>query len=96
MWEQGRTERRWRGRHRHEAIPNREDEGDATTWDGVGAGVGVWVTRKFRIRVIQVIEMSGSENRYPKLQQVSGSGSDILELSKLLCKLYKNIYTLLN
>jgi hypothetical protein len=59
---------------------------------------------KISSRVIRVFKISGFENRYPKLQRVlqypkirvpeiSGSGSRIPEL---LCRLHKNIYTLLN
>jgi hypothetical protein len=62
---------------------------------------------KFSGRVIRVFKISGFENRYPKLQRVfqypkirvsgiSGSGSGIPELPKLLCWLHKNTYTLLN
>jgi hypothetical protein len=58
-------------------------------------------------RVIRVFKIPGFENRYPKLQRVlqypkirvpeiSGSGSGILELPELLCRLHKNTYTLLN
>jgi hypothetical protein len=58
-------------------------------------------------RVIRVFKISGFENRYPKLQRVlhypkirvtgiSSSGSSIPELPELLCRLYKNTYTLLN
>jgi hypothetical protein len=39
MWELDRKGRRWRGRHHHEVVVDREDEGDATAWDGVGAGI---------------------------------------------------------
>jgi hypothetical protein len=58
-------------------------------------------------RVIRVFKISGFENQYLKLQRVlqypkirvpeiSGSGSGIPELPKLLYRLHKNTYTLLN
>jgi hypothetical protein len=56
-------------------------------------------------RVIRVFKISDFENRYPKLQRVLQYpkirvpeilGSGIPELPKLLCRLHKNTYTLLN
>jgi hypothetical protein len=78
------------------------------------AGSSVWSTiarggrsgyPKISGRVIQVLKISGFENRYPKLQRVLQypkirvpgiSGLEILELYELLCQFHKNTCTLLN